>query len=321
MYRYARLAGFLALLVTPVALLAATMVRPSTVRPATVRFGTLGLGVGVALAGGVAAVQEREALMFHAESTGFDREDTVDALAVVVAAVVTYLLSTAAGLGPVVAAAAVGLVAGVGAPRVAVPAYCGTFVGMASPSLFPTTDYVLVAGLLAAAAFVATTECFGGFGGKLGTIAFFGCATTLALPGVEYATASGLSWTSATVVVPVAVVGAVATVALSIRFDLGAVVGSASVGLVAGLALPPLVPDMGSTLAAVAFCASFVGMSTTERLGHEGHDALAGALSGLVFVAVSPAFAGAGGKLGTIAFLSCVAAFGAAELLESVTPG
>ena len=316
MYRFARLAGFLALLVTPVALLAATLVHPSTIR-----MSTLGLGVGVALTGGAAAVQEREELLARAEAAGFDRGDAVDAVAVVVAAVVTYLLSTAAGLGPVVAAAAVGLVAGVGAPRVAVPAYCGTFVGMASPSLFPGTGYVLVAGLLAAAAFVTTTELFGGFGGKLGTIAFFGCATTLALPGVEYATGSGLSWTSAGVVVPVAVAGAVATVVLSIRFDLGAVVGSALVGLVAGLSLPPLVPHMGSTLAAVAFCASFVGMSTTERLGHEGHVALAGALSGLVFVAVSPAFAGAGGKLGTIAFLSCVAAFGAAELLESVTPG
>jgi hypothetical protein len=101
-YRFARLAGFLALLVTPVALLAATLVHPSTIR-----MSTLGLGVGVALTGGAAAVQEREELLARAEAAGFDRGDAVDAVAVVVAAVVTYLLSTAAGLGPVVAAAAV----------------------------------------------------------------------------------------------------------------------------------------------------------------------------------------------------------------------
>jgi len=280
---------------------------------------TLGLGVGVALTGGAAAVQEREELLARAEAAGFDRGDAVDAVAVVVAAVVTYLLSTAAGLGPVVAAAAVGLVAGVGAPRVAVPAYCGTFVGMASPSLFPGTGYVLVAGLLAAAAFVTTTELFGGFGGKLGTIAFFGCATTLALPGVEYATGSGLSWTSAGVVVPVAVAGAVATVVLSIRFDLGRSSGPRSSASSPGYRCPAG-PHMGSTLAAVAFCASFVGMSTTERLGHEGHVALAGALWAGVRRRLAR-LRRCWGKLGTIAFLSCVAAFGAAELLESVTPG
>lgn len=315
MYLLARAAGFLALLVTPAALLAATVGRS-----ASIRTGTLGLGIGVAIAGGVAAVVEHHELFARAGAAGFDRGDAVDGLAVAVAAVLTYLLSTAVGLGPVLAAAVTGLVAGVAAPRVAVPAYCGSFVGMASPTLFPAIGYVLVAGLLAAAAFVATTELFGGFGGKLGTIAFFGCATTLVLPGVAYASGSGLSWASAAVVVPVAVVGAVATVVLSIRLDLGAVVGSALVGLVAGVALPVLVSELGATLAAVAFCASFVGMSTTERLGHEGHVALVGALSGLVFITVSPAFAGAGGKLGTVAFLSCIAAFGVAEVAGVVVP-
>lgn len=315
MYGLVRIAGYLALLVTPAALLGATVESAGGVP-----VGALGVESGVVLAGSVAAVRERERAFESVDAAEFDRGDAVDALAVLAGAVLTYALAVSAGLGPVLASALVGLVAGVAAPRVAVPAYCGSFVGMASPALFPSLAHVAVAGTVAAAAFVVTTETFGGFGGKLGTIALFGCATALLLlPGVEYATGSALPWTSVLVVVPVAVVGAVVTVVFAVRVDLGPVVGSALVGAVAGVAFPPFLPELGATLAAVTFCASFVGMSTTDRLASEWHVAGAGALCGLVFVAVSPAFAGAGGKLGTVAFLACTALFGASELVDAVT--
>ena len=316
MYGLVRVAGFGALVLTPAALLAATVGRPPTAP-----VGVLGLETVVVLAGSVAAVAERERAFGRVDAPELHRGKAVDALAVVAGAVLAYALSVHGGLGPVLGSALVGLAAGVATPRVAVPAYCGSFVGMASPDLFPSVAHVAVAGAVAGGAFVATAETFGGFGGKLGTIALFGCATTLALlPGVGYATGSPLAWTAVGVVVPVAVLGAVATVVLSVRLGLGAVVGSALVGVVAGVAFPTLIPGAGAPLAIVAFCASFVGMSTTERLGHEGHVAVAGALSGVVFLAVAPAFAGAGGKLGTVAFLSCIGWFGAVELVDSLAP-
>lgn len=161
---------------------------------------------------------------------------------------------------------------------------------------------------------------FAGFGGKLGTLALFGCATTAALTGTNYVAGSPLAWANADLVVPVSVAGAVATAVLSVRLGSGAVVGSALVGFAAGIGLPPVFPEFGGTLAAAAFCASFVGMSSPDRLADEWQVALAGAVCGLVFVAVSAVLVGAGGKLGTVAFVSCVTVFGGEKLLARSLP-
>lgn len=318
MYGLVRFAGFVALLVTPAALLASALFALSSTRP-----GIVTLHAGVALTGAIAVSLEREHVLDRVGSSpavfepAFERAAAIDAVAVVAGAVLAYVLSVAAEFGPVVGAALVGLVAGLALSDVAVPVYCGSFVGMATPTVFPSLEYVAAAGLITGLAFVATTGTFGGFGGKLGTLALFGCATTVALTGASYAGGGTPQWNLVPAVVPVATAGAVATVVLSVRFALGAVVGSAVVGVVAGVAFPALLPA-GSTLATVAFCASFVGMSTTDRLESETQVALAGALSGLVFVAVAPAFVGAGGKLGTVAFVSCLALFGATRGLEGL---
>lgn len=307
-----RIAGYLVLSATPAALLARALFAGGVSAVA------VGLEGGVVLAGGVAVVRERERALKGSNVVGVERDDAIDVLAVTVAAVITYLLSVRAGFGPVVASAVVGLVAGVFTPEIDASAYCGSFVGMASSAVFPSVEYLVVAGLCSGLAFAAAKRAFTGFGGKLGTLALFGCVTTVALTGADYAAGSPLPWTTATLVVPVAAVGAVATAVLSYRFDLGPVVGSALVGLGVGLAFPPLLAGFGETLAAAAFCASFVGMSSTERLADEWRVALAGVVSGLVFVSVATAFAGAGGKLGTVAFVSCVTISGSERLASTL---
>ncbi|TYT62771.1 hypothetical protein [Natrialba swarupiae] len=328
MYGPVQIAGYAALVVTPVALVLSALAGLPEVQ-----VGTVGVQAGIVLVGGVAAVLERRRAFGGSsvdasglEETGFDETDAIDALAVVVGAVVTFLASVSLGLGPVVASALVGVLAGVFVPRVAVPAYCGSFVGMASPSAFPSLEYVAAAGVISGIAYVATTESFDGVGGKLGTIALCGCLATVVLTGLEYGTPTAPQWGIAAVVVAVAVVAAVATLLASVRLELGAVVASGLVGVVAGVAFPAagigvsaLAPETASTLAAVAFCASFVGMSSVDRLSTAGV-AGAGGLSGLVFLAVTPAVTGAGGKLGTIAFVSCLAVLGALELSRVADP-
>ncbi|WP_435175086.1 hypothetical protein [Halorussus sp. AFM4] len=309
MYEPTRIAGYAVLSLTPAALLAQSLFAGGASTPA------VGVEAGLILAGGAAVAAERNRALGATDEHVFDRTDARDALAVAAAAVLTYGLSVRAGLGPVVASAVVGLAAAVFAPDVDVPAYCGSFVGMASPALFPSVDHLAGAGLVAGLAFVAADRSFAGVGGKLGTLALFGCATAAALTGADYAAGTALPWTRAALVVPVTVAAAVATAVLSVRLDLGSVVGSALVGLAAGLAAATL-PFVGGTLAAAAFCASFVGMSSFDRLAGEARIALAGAVCGLVFVAVGTAFAGAGGKLGTVAFVSCVATAGAERLFH-----
>ncbi|THE65078.1 hypothetical protein D8Y22_07580 [Salinadaptatus halalkaliphilus] len=321
MYGPIQFAGYLALVLTPVVLLGSALLSlPEPSLDTAVVRTTIGLQAVLVLAAAVAVVRERKRVVdgWHVDgptagsvalTLGFDEGDAVDALAVAAGGVVTYAISVAAGLGPVLASALVGLAVGLVAPRVAVPAYCGSFVGMASPAVF-SLEGVALAGTVAGLGFVATAESFDGVGGKLGTIALCGCLGAVALTGLEYGSPSPPAWELVGVVVPVAVAGAVATVFLSLRLELGAVVGSGLVGVLAGVGFPLLLPGVGETLAAVAFCASFVGMSSAKRLS-VGHVAVAGGVSGLVYLAVTPAVTGAGGKLGTIAFVSCIAVIGA----------
>ncbi|MFC7167238.1 hypothetical protein [Halospeciosus flavus] len=317
-----RLGAFAALVGTPAVLLAWTLAERGLVSGAT------GLETLLVLTGGVAATAEYDRAV-HA-STGshgvaaavpsLGRTDAAAVSAAVAAAVLTHVLGVHVGFGPVVASALVGLVAGLVLPEVDAAAYCGSFVGMASVALFSDVAYLVAAGLLAGLAFVVSRGVFDGYGGKLGTTAFFGCATTAALTTADYAVGSALPWAAASAAVPVAAAGAVATTVLSRRFGVGSVVASALVGLVAGLVLPPLLPGTGATLATVAFCASFAGMSSTDRLGSLMHVALAGGVSGVVFVGVTAAFPGAGGKLGTVAFVSCVSVVGLERLRTGRVP-
>ena len=311
---YVALGGYAALALTPAALLVAAVLEAPQLSAGTVAF-----GLGLALVGAVAVAGERARVVDAIDTgAGFDEADLVDGLAVAAGAVVTYWLSVAGGLGPVLASALVGLVVGLALPRVGAPVYCGSFVGMASPAAFPSLEYVALAGVVSGVAYVASSGSFGGVGGKLGTIALFGCASTAALVGLEYGEPAAPQGDLAALVVPVAAVAAVATVVLALRFGLGAVVGSGLVGVVAGLAFPAVGGEVGATLAAVTFCASFVGMSSADRLAGSTRVGLAGALCGVVYLAATPAFTGAGGKLGTIAFVSCLGLIGGLELFDAV---
>jgi hypothetical protein len=303
--RVVRSAGYAALVATPAALLVQAFLAPAGIPVAR-----LGFGGGLAVVGAVTVAAERRRVFDGLAEWRVDDADLADVLAAVAAAGVTYWLSVHAGLGPVVASALVGLAAGLGLPEVDAAAYCGSFVGMVSPAVFPSARLVLGAGLVAGVALVAARGSFSGFGGKLGTLALFGCATTALVTGADYAAGSALAWESAALAVPAAAVGAAVTVVASERFGLGPVIGSALVGLVAGAVLPVVLPAVGGLLATVVFCASFVGMSSRERLGSDMAVGFAGALCGVVFIAVAPAFAGAGGKLGTTAFLACLGAVG-----------
>jgi hypothetical protein len=225
--------------------------------------------------------------------------------AVALAAPLTRVLAVEFGLGVIVAAAVVGLAADQLLPTHAAAVYCGTFVGMASPALFPALETVTAAGLVAGVVFVAAQGVFDGFGGKLGTTAFVGCAAVALLTGAGGGTGTLPSPETVGAFVIVGTVAAVPTYWHAVRLDRGAVEASALVGLVAGLLLPAVAAD-GPALAAVAFCASFAGMVSPTRLPCERSVALAGGLCGLLVAATSPVFVGAGGKLGTIAFTSCL---------------
>lgn len=104
-----------------------------------------------------------------------------------IGAVSSFYLNHYLGLGPVIAAAAIGTV-GSFIPEISkhsnylkqVPAviYCGAFIGMSSSRVAPDIFFILAASFFTAVLILVSKSLFSGVGGKLGTLAFTGVAVT-----------------------------------------------------------------------------------------------------------------------------------------------
>jgi hypothetical protein len=229
-------------------------------------------------------------------------------LAVSLGSCVTVFLAVQAGIGAVLASSVVGALAAVCFPKYAAAAFCGSFVGMLCPVSFPMWYHLAIATAVSALLFWAGSSVLVGFGGKLGTTAFVGTVTAAWLTGAPLQEAPLPGLYLGLLILLVAGLSSAAAYVLHVRCKLGPVLGSSIVGLCAGVLLPLLpLGSYGSPLVVVAFCASFAGMSNVERVPTEAHALLAGLLAGGVFVFAMPSLGGAGGKLGTIAFVATLA--------------
>jgi len=244
------------------------------------------------------------------------KKNLLSFVAVVAAVFVTYYFNHSIGLGAVVAAGLVQILAALFFPGYGAQMATGAYAGMASALLLCDYGHVGFASLVAGVVYVLTTSVYGGFGGKLGTIAVSGCiATGLCMAG-DFSHPSVPGWDVGWSIVVVAILAAVATYCINHYLKHGAVMASGIVGLVAGLLLPVLVPEIGGTLAVVAICASFVGMSSAKHFPNAVPVAVAGLFIALVFIYSAPYLGGAGGKLGSMAFGSGLAVRGFMDLLE-----
>ena len=199
--------------------------------------------------------------------------------------------------------------------------YCGAFAGMTSELVLRHPAWVLLAGALAGLLLVLLGNSWRGIGGKLGSTAFLGVVLTCLLASAFGALGSGahlhtFSAQERVLLIGFAVLSPLLTHALSYRWGLGMVLGSALPSL--GVAL--LAPQ---PLAAVWLGASFVGMTAPDRLAaHPFRSLLAmGLLFGLFSLGFEPRLAGIGGDLGTTAAVSVFAVLGAQALLASRSPG
>lgn len=235
--------------------------------------------------------------------------------AVLGGALVAYILNVDVGLGPVSAAGLVGLAAALVLPDYGVPLYCGAFAGMTSAQLLVNHGELALAGAVAGVTYVLAEGIFDGFGGKLGTIAFTGTVITGFGLQRTFSAALPPEGPLTLAILVYAVVAAVATYALSVGREHGGVLASSAVGLLGGLILPHVHPTpAGNTLAVVVICASFTGMSSPRRCSNALWMALAGLITGLMFVYSMPLLGGAGGKLGTLALGSILSVRGYLDL-------
>lgn len=237
--------------------------------------------------------------------------DGLQAAAVVIGGVLTFILQKEMGLHAVLASGLVGAAAGLWWKKYAAAVFCGSFAGMASPVVYGVVPCILISSFIAGILFVITQDLFEGAGGKLGTIAFTGCLITAWMFQYDTLSDTVFGWDVGWLILIYSVAGAVGTYILNHRYRFGAVLASACIGIITGIVLP-LVHGYtdGSMFAVMAFCASFAGMSSVKRIQSVWEMTAAGVLCGLLFIYTSPYLVGAGGKLGTIAFAAVLAVSG-----------
>ena len=238
---------------------------------------------------------------------------------VVCGAIITYTLKVDVGLGAVVAASLVALIASLIIPNYGIPIYCGAFVGMTSSRLLINHTELSFAAIVAAILFLLTDRVFNGCGGKLVTIAFTGTLITGFGLKREFLITPVPEWDLIGLIILFSVIAAVATFWLSVYLKHGGVIASGIVSISGGLILPAVYPnDVGSTLAVMVICASFAGMSSAQRFLSLFQMVLVGLICGIIFIYSMPLAGGAGGKLGTIAFGSVLAVLGYVDLTKTL---
>ena len=112
------------------------------------------------------------------------------------------------------------------------------------------------------------------------------------------------------IILTVSVVAGMATYVISNFLKRGPVIASAIITLVSGLMLPYFFPSMGNALATAAACSSYAGMISLENALNLFEMAVISLMTGILFIAATSAYPGIGGRLGTIAAISCFAWLG-----------
>ena len=112
------------------------------------------------------------------------------------------------------------------------------------------------------------------------------------------------------IILLVSVVAGLATYTVSNILKRGGVIASAIITLVSGLMLPYFFPTMGGFMATAAACSSYAGMISVENALNLREMSIISLMTGILFIAASNAYIGIGGRLGTIAAISCFAWLG-----------
>ncbi len=252
----------------------------------------------------------------NAENLPLDASDLKQFVSVIGGALASYWLNVTLGLGAVLGAGLVAVLAALILPGLSVPITCGSFCGMASTKVLPGIPYLLLASAIAGIIFVLAKETMNGFGGKLGAMAAAGCTIATLVTGNKMLAASVPDWPTGKYIVLVTVIAAETSYVVNTRLKHGAVMGSGIVSVAGGLILPALFPEIGGTLAVACACGSYAGMSTRARIPNEWVMAVAGVIAGLMFVWGAPCIGGIGGRLGTIAFGSVIAIWSSIRICE-----
>jgi len=235
-----------------------------------------------------------------------------DWLFVILGVFSTYSLVHFFSIPVVIASSGVGLVGFIFMRKYEVALYCGSFAGMVSISLFSFME-VLVLALICAFIYILSKPIFKGYGGKLGTIAFMSSLIVHSIFNDQYLV---LSFDINTWLLFLTTIsGVMITFYFHHRFKTSAVLSSGLFSLIFGL-LIYLISSNHMDYVVIFFSASFIGMSSKEKLPNVWYVLLSGIILGLIYDVFLELFNGLGGKLGLMAMLSVIVTSGISIILR-----
>ncbi|WP_100064980.1 hypothetical protein [Miniphocaeibacter massiliensis] len=112
------------------------------------------------------------------------------------------------------------------------------------------------------------------------------------------------------IILIISVVAGISTYIVSNILKRGSVIASAIITLISGLMIPYFFPNIGGMLTLAAACSSYAGMISVENALNIFEMAIISLMTGILFIASTSAYLGIGGRLGTIAAISCFAWLG-----------
>lgn len=115
------------------------------------------------------------------------------------------------------------------------------------------------------------------------------------------------------------IIGAVGAYWISLHLNKGATMGAALMVLLSGLIfpnIPSIDPALGATLAVVSTTGAYAGMISKKNVPNIVEMVIVGAIVGLISILAAAAYAGVGGKLGTMAAISCLIWLGIKKVLK-----
>ena len=252
----------------------------------------------------------------NSESWELKKIDWYDFLFAYFAAIFTYNLTMYDQVSSVLSSALVGLVGGTIFKHHDKAIFAGSFLGMATGTVFGAWGFVL-ASLVMAFVFVFTKPLYKGVGGKLGTIAFSGAIMAFLLTDITPSVGYTFSIIEGLYLVIASVVGAVLTRVISNLKDVSIVQASSVVGLIFVVFFDYETFSLSPYIALCGFGASFVGMTNKDQMKNGLIVGLGGLLFGIIFYLESNLFGGFGGKLGTTAFISSLVVIGITRVMQS----
>ena len=167
--------------------------------------------------------------------------------------------------------------------------------------------------MICAFIFLLTKPLFKGYGGKLGTVAFMSSLITFSIFHEEYFILPNdfNFW----LLLIASIFGVAISYYIQHRFHMSAVFASAMPSFIFAVVIVYAFPNH-TEYAIIFYSASFIGMSSKERLPNIGFALFSGLVLGLIYYIFLEYFHGLGGKLGLMALMSVVITTGLSSFFK-----